>query len=459
MKPIAGLVSIALSLSLSCGVHADAMGDLLADKKPPASRTEDKVISASHSQQQDKLIQKRLHKIYSELEALKAVRISVSNGVITLSGQVDTKASEQKALEFAEKMEDVVEVENKLVVSHALLRRLQQTVTKIVNSGKQAIAGLPLLLLAVFLFWLFWITGKWVSSRRSLYRHITVNAFIADLLSKITHLGFILMGLVTALSLLDATAFLGTILGAAGIFGLAIGFAVRDTVENFIASLLLSIRNPFGVNDVVCINEHQGHVMRLTSRATILLSFDGNHIRIPNATVYKSIIINFSRQSDKRFQFDVGVGMDHDLSQAQRLATEALMQIPGILRQPAIQAVVHELGDSSVLLRIYGWLNQKEHDFLKVRSEAIKAVKKAFDGAGIELPNPTYDLNVSHEQAGSGEAGKSRGKITPTKPLHAGPAEALSDTKADRSVEQQIEKENMQRGNENLLHPDAGSEL
>jgi small conductance mechanosensitive channel len=133
------------------------------------------------------------------------------------------------------------------------------------------------------------------------------NAFIADIYRQIVRLGFIILGVVLALDLLNLTALLGTILGAAGIIGLAIGFAVRDTVENFIASIMLSIRQPFRPKDLVEIEGELGHVIRLTSRATILLSLDGNHIRLPNATVFKAKIINYSRNDERRFTFALGI--------------------------------------------------------------------------------------------------------------------------------------------------------
>jgi small-conductance mechanosensitive channel len=98
-------------------------------------------------------------------------------------------------------------------------------------------------------------------------------------------IGFGIAGLVVALDILNATELLGAVLGAAGVAGLALGFAVRDTIENFIASILLSLRQPFGPRDFVDIDGVQGSVARLTSRATILVSPDGNQIRIPNAAV------------------------------------------------------------------------------------------------------------------------------------------------------------------------------
>ena len=105
----------------------------------------------------------------------------------------------------------------------------------------------------------------------------------------------------------------------------------RDTVENYIASILLSLRNPFEVNDLVNIDGNEGNVVRLTTRATILISPDGNHIRIPNSTVFKAVIVNFTRNAERRFQFDVGIDTQQDLLEAQALALQALSSIEGVL--------------------------------------------------------------------------------------------------------------------------------
>ena len=102
----------------------------------------------------------------------------------------------------------------------------------------------------------------------------------------------LIIGIVLALSVLDASGLVSSVLGAAGLLGLALSFALRDTVENYIVSILLSLRQPFAPNDDVMIEGRQGRVIRLTSRATELLTLDGNHIRIPNAIVFEGVIVN-----------------------------------------------------------------------------------------------------------------------------------------------------------------------
>jgi len=109
---------------------------------------------------------------------------------------------------------------------------------------------------------------------------------------------------------------MGTLLGGAGVLGLAISFAVKDSMENYISSIMLSIRQPFRAQEHVVINDYEGVVVRLTSRSTVLMTLDGNHLRIPNATVFKAVILNYTRNPQRRFDFVLGVDAEDDPAQA-----------------------------------------------------------------------------------------------------------------------------------------------
>ena len=388
-------ISIVWALLISISVYADQISDLITGESASENAPKiEKVIEVNSSIHDDKKIQKRLEKIFSELENLQNIKITVSNGIVTLRGDVSSSSTGRKALQLSRQVKGVVEVTNELKVTHNLKARLENTWKKFSGTANELIASLPLVLLAILVFVLSWMLGGWISERRSLFRRIASNPFIANLLGQVTHLLFILLGLVIALSLLDLTAILGTLLGAAGIVGLAVGFAVRDTVENYLASILLSLRNPFEVNDLVNIDGNEGHVVRLTTRATILISQDGNHIRIPNSTVFKAVIINFTRNVERRFQFDVGIDTKHNLLEVQALALQTLGSVNGVLSEPKPLITIEELGDSSVKLRIYAWIDQTNFSFLKVRSEAIRQIKQAFDQANIVMPEPIYQVRI-----------------------------------------------------------------
>ncbi len=429
---------------------ADELTNLLTGKSEEAPADTGKVITTDSSVQSDRKIRQRLQEIFAELDSFSNVAISVNKGVVSLSGEVDSSATETRALQFARQVEGVVEVENSLKINRSLRKRLENTADNLLETGRAAVAALPLFLLALIVLVLFWLFGGWVSRRESLFRRISPNYFIASLLGQIVHLVFIMLGLVLALTLLDATALLGTILGAAGIVGLAVGFAVRDTVENYIASILLSVRNPFEVNDLVRIDSFEGNVASLNSRATVLISPDGNHIRIPNATVFKAIITNFTRNPERRFQFDVGVDTAQNLLAAQTLAMETLQAMPGVLEKPKPLVLIEALGDSNVQLRVFGWVDQRQHNFGKVRSEAIRGVKQAFDQAGIVMPEPIYNLRINQQP----EAVSAQ-----TSPV-ASPAErrVVQDVSADRTIEDKVQQEQQASDSENLLTPAAPKE-
>ncbi|MCB1985363.1 MAG: mechanosensitive ion channel [Burkholderiales bacterium] len=453
---------LALWIALAPGLlFADQLQDLIAgDTELKNAQSTEKVIKVNSSAQNDQKIKKRLQEIFSEMDNLKAVRILVSNGIVTLQGDVNSSSAENKAMQLSQQVEGVVEVENELVVTHNLQERLETTLQKLARTAKELLTSLPVFLLAIITFTLTWLFGRWLSRRKSLYRRIAPNYFIANLLGQITQLLFILVGLVLALSLLDLTALLGSILGAAGIVGLAVGFAVRDTVENYIASILLSLRNPFEVNDLVNIDGNEGYVVRLTTRATILLSPDGNHIRIPNAIVFKAIIINYSRSAERRFQFDVGVDTDQDLQLAQSLALQTLYSIEGVLAEPKPMVTIEELGDFNIVLRIYAWTNQEKFDFLKVRSETIRRIKQAFDQASIIMPEPTYQIRIGSDTSIDVRQKDDFKKEEPSSADQQSKiiAHTTIDIKTDDTIEKKVEKEHEHCETENLLDKNASQE-
>src|SRR3546814_2407265 len=127
----------------------------------------------------------------------------------------------------------------------------------------------------------------------------------------------ILIGLLLALNLLGLSALMGAVLGSAGVIGLALGFAFKDIAENYIAGVLLSVRNPFSPGELIAIENYQGKVVALTSRTTILMTLDGNKLQLPNALLLQSVLLNYSQNPRRRFDFTVGIDPAHSIRQAQ----------------------------------------------------------------------------------------------------------------------------------------------
>lgn len=345
-----------------------------------------------------------LEKIYSTIDGLEPVAVDVTAGVVTLHGEVVSETLRDRAAELAGRIEGVVDVQDELSVSTSLTDRLGPALDRFEERTLRVVYSLPLLLVGLVVLWLAWRFSRWLSTRAWIGKRTHDNPFMTDIVRQLVRAGVMVGAILFVLDLLELTALVGAVLGAAGVATLAIGFAFRDLIENYIASVLLSLRQPFEPNDLVQIGDHLGQVSRLTSRATVLITPDGNHVRIPNATVFKAEMVNYSRNPYRRFEFDVGVDVELELQPVQAMAEAVVGGIGGVLDDPKPFCLVMELGDSSVVLRVFAWVNQGEHDFGRVRSEAIRRVKEAFDTAGIGMPEPIYNIKMLASKSGvSGE--------------------------------------------------------
>lgn len=406
-------------------------------------------VEAELDHTDDRRIQERLTATYDALPSLAAVEPRVIAGVVVLRGTVPSSEAASLAGRLAEQVKGVAAVEDQIDVDRTVRGRLNAQLARAEDLGSEMLFGLPLLVLAVLVFSLVAWLGKRLARTRRLFAATTDNVFLQDLMRQIVQVGALLLGLLLALDLLDATAWLGGALGAAGVVGLAIGFAFRDLVENYMASVLLSLRQPFLPHDHVRIESYEGKVVRLTWRSTILLTFDGNQVRIPNAVVFKSVVENLSQQPERRLQFDVGVGSEEDLTAVQTLAVRILGDVDGILADPPPQALVHELGDWAVVLRCSGWMDTRETDFGKVRSQAIKLVKEAFDDARVSMPLPQQRLEVLQADASAGE-------VPPAAPARPQPSQpppptAAPDITPDRHLDEKVDHERAQGDGKDLL--------
>lgn len=370
---------------------------LLTFSVPISAQEATGTITTQNSAQQDAAIATRIREILTELGSYEDVTVAVSEGVVTLRG---TTTSALEAVELAPlvvRIEGVVAVRNQVTETTDIVERLDPAIDRFRARIDQFIVFLPLALIAAAAFAMVVFFGFAIARMRQPWERLAPNMFIAEIYRQLLRIAFVIFGIVIALDILNATALLSTILGAAGIIGLALGFAVRDTVENFIASVMLSFRQPFRPNDTVEINGDQGKVIRLTSRATILLSFDGNHIRIPNATVFNSRIINYSQNAERRFKFNIMIERDADLQATRTLVAETVQNLPFVLTEPAAQTWIEALQPAGVELVITGWVDQNETSIVGAKGEALRQVKLAIQGAGVVIPDATQSILLTRE--------------------------------------------------------------
>ncbi len=166
----------------------------------------------------------------------------------------------------------------------------------------------------------------------------------------------------------------------------------RDITENFLASIFLSVQRPFETGDLVEVSGVTGYIQQLNVRTTILMTLDGNIVQVPNASVYKSNLRNFTASSNRRDHFDVGIGYDDTIDDAQEIALQVLTDHPAVLCQPEPSVLVESLGKATVNLRVYFWINGRNHSWLKVRSSVIRLVNRAFQNHGISMPDEAREV-------------------------------------------------------------------
>ena len=254
-----------------------------------------------------------------------------------------------------------------------------------------------------------------------------------------------------------------TVVGGTGLIGLVVGIAFRDITENFLASIFLSIQRPFETGDLIEVSNVTGYVQQLNIRTTILATLDGNLAQIPNATIYKSTLWNFTSNANRREDFVVGIGYDDAINEAQEIALKVLADHPTVLNDPEPLVLADSLGRSTVNLRVYFWLNGREHSWLKVRSSVIRLVKHAFQKNGVSMPDEAREVVFPQgipvtmlEGKPAVMHGATPGKQLPAEPRHE--ELDVASTKAEAGlyseatvIEEQVGQAQPLKEGENLL--------
>jgi small-conductance mechanosensitive channel len=319
--------------------------------------------------------------------SLQHVTVAVSGGVVTLGGEVLADADRKLAAELAGKVSGVDQVVSQVRIDADLQTRLDAALEQARGKLVRAVAALPLLVVAIGLVWL----AAWFGRRMSRWplrwlRGRDDNPYMDGLVRRVVQSAVVIVGLVLALNLLGATALVGAVLGSAGVIGLVVGFAFRDIAENYMAGVLLSLRRPFAPDDHLVIDRYEGKVIALTSRATLLMTLDGNQVSLPNSLVFKSVVTNYTANPKRRFDFALPVDPSESMGRARDLGLEALAQVEGVLREPAPSFAVDGYAAKGIDVRFFGWVDQRRNDVGKVRTEALRAVRGAFARAGVHGP-------------------------------------------------------------------------
>lgn len=374
------------------------MTTLSAQEPPPASGNagSDRLAGSTvpiDATVPDHALANRLSAILTATGWFEAVQVNVEQGVVSIDGVSDTAEHRSWATEVAEKMQGSIAVVNRLELSADFATTLDRAAVEIERLSRRVGQTLPLVVLAIAILAATWGAAAMVAAaaRRLLERRIP-SPLLRNVVVRAISIPILLLGIYFVLQVAGLTRLAVTVLGGTGLAGIIVGFAFRDIAENFLASLLLSVRNPFSMGDLIEVAGETGIVQNLNTRSTVLLTLDGNHVQIPNATVFKSTIRNYSSTPTRRAQYTVGIGYDSSVAQAQSLISEILRQHPAVLDQPAPLVLVDELGAATVNLRVSYWFNSQTYSPAKTNSALLRLTKNALLDAGIELPDPAREV-------------------------------------------------------------------
>lgn len=341
---------------------------------------------------QDEQIERRLQSVLEATGWFANPEVRVENGVVFLNGHAESEALRKWAGDLARNTQDVAAVANRIELTQPVWD-FGGAFAGLEGLWREIISALPVLLFAIVILVLFALCG-WASSRfaRQMLRTRVQARILRGLLARAAGFIVFLAGVYIVLRVSGLTQLALTLVGGTGLIGLALGIAFRDITENYLASIFLSIQRPFETGDLVEIEGVIGYVRQLNVRTTVLATLDGNLSQLPNARVYKSTILNYTTNPNRRENFTIGIGYDDRIDRAQEIALGVLADHPAVLKDPEPWILVDSLAPATVTLRVYFWLNGREHSWLKVRSSVIRLIKRAFQQHGISMPDEAREI-------------------------------------------------------------------
>ncbi len=259
------------------------------------------------------------------------------------------------------------------------------------------IENLPNFVLAVLLVFFTIFIAKSVKRFSVTYIHkLGTNKTIASFLSQLIFLVIIVFGIMLALSVMDLSKTVSSILAGLGIIGLALGFAFQDTAANFISGVYITFNQPYKIGDIIQTHDgHEGSVIDINLRVTKIKTYNGPIVYVPNRYLFQECFTNFNEFGQRRVQIECGISYGEDLEHVEKIALESARNVSSRLQSEEPTLFWTGFGDSSINFSLNIWCKFEGSDlnFIPVRNEAIISLKKAFDKNGIMIPFPIRTLD------------------------------------------------------------------
>lgn len=270
---------------------------------------------------------------------------------------------------------------------------------KLNQIGRDLMAALPNIAIGVVVFVLFVLLARGVRALvRRVMRGKRENHSLPLLLSRLAYVATLILGVLVTVTIVLPGFTPASLVSALGVGGIAIGFAFKDIFQNFLAGILLLLTEPFRIGDQIKYKDFEGTVEFIQTRATTIKTYDGRRVVIPNAELFTNAVTVNTAYDKRRLQYDVGIGYGDDIARARQLILEAMREVEGVMQDPAPEALVMDLAESTVNIRARWWVNPpRQGDVLDAQDKVLESIKNKLTANGIDLPFPTRQM-LFHDQ-------------------------------------------------------------
>jgi len=267
---------------------------------------------------------------------------------------------------------------------------------------------LPNIAVALVLFIVFWFVARGIGSIiRKSARHRD-RPSLGDVASSLVRWSLTVLGFMLAITIVAPSLSPGDLIAGLGVSSVAIGFAFKDILQNMLAGILILLRQPFAVGDQIVVSSgHEGTVERIETRATIIKTYDGRRVVIPNTDIYTDSVVVNTAFDKRRSQYDIGVGCNDDWALARKTMIDACASVENVLSDPTPEAIPVDLGDFANVIRLRWWTASDQSSVRHTKGEVLQAVYQALDKAGIDMPYPTH-VQLFHDQTDEHDGDRAR---------------------------------------------------
>jgi small-conductance mechanosensitive channel len=260
-------------------------------------------------------------------------------------------------------------------------------------------AMLPKLAIAIVVFFLIFLAAGLIRNLVSRLVSSRAEKSVGVALGRIAFVAVIFSGLLVSVAIVAPSVGAAELIQVLGVGSVAIGFAFRDILQNFLAGLLILLRRPFSEGDWIEFDGYEGVIKEISTRSTWIRTFDGRDVSIPNGEIFTNPVTIMTREPNIRTDYEFGISYDADIGQAKKVILDAIKSVEGVSNFKEPDVGVSDLAGSSVNLKARWW--STTDDVYSVKLGVLEAVKNALDAADIEIPYPHRQLLIQDDVAQS----------------------------------------------------------